>query len=190
MQESSIVKAYPAGYKEFEIGFALGLIDTPGGSPTYYQVTNKDSIPFVEKSDSSWWSSLSTSTTNAIGDVSNFLEPAENVLYELLFGVWSHPDQIDFKISIPAATELYGLKNSQTGRLNNQTSPIYAPTATVHCWGTSLIPNITLEHNGTSSFDANEGFIKFIVSGHKYELAAMDESPAVSHLINLLSITE
>ena len=124
MNEGSYAAVHTAGYKEFEIGFAIGLIEDPARAPMYFQVSNKESIPFIEHHVSAW-NTLATSATNNIGDISDLFEPSNDSLYVLKFGVYSHPDLLDWRVSIPQATTLFGIKNANTGRINGMVSPLY-----------------------------------------------------------------
>jgi hypothetical protein len=192
MNEAALSSTHPVGYKEFEVGFAVGLITDPNKTPLYYQVVNKEAIPWIEKSDNAWWdgsgtfAALGTGTTVNIGDISDFLEPAVNSLYVLKMGIFSMPELIDVQISVPAATQLYGIKNSNTGQLNGMTSPLYNPTTTVYCFGTSLIPHFTLVNNGnTLALSTTIGFIKLGFSGYRYHMEPLSEAPSTVHIINL-----
>ena len=127
MQEASAAMTHPVGYKELEVGYAVGMVTKPSNEVDFYQVTNKESVPIIHKTDSDWYT-LATSSTNGIGDISDFLEPADGVLYVLKMGVHSHPDILDIKISVPAATERFGIKNAQTFRVNGMNSPAHNPT--------------------------------------------------------------
>jgi len=187
MNESYAAAAHMAGYKEFEIGFAIGLIEDPARPPKYYQVANKEAVPFIEKHDSGW-NVLATSATNNVGDISNLFEPSTDALYVLKFGVFSSPDLLDWRVSIPQATTLFGIKNANSGRINGMNSPLYNPTVTIHAWGTTLIPHFTIENNTNTAFTANVGFTKIAVSGHRYKLNDLAETPPTAHVINLTSM--
>ena len=81
MNEASLVAAHTAGYEVYKVGWAIGLIETAGAGVKYFKITNTEAIPWLENSASTWWSSLGTDTSNNIGDISDWLEPGENVLY-------------------------------------------------------------------------------------------------------------
>ncbi|MAE85933.1 MAG: hypothetical protein CMB80_24565 [Flammeovirgaceae bacterium] len=189
MQEASTAMTHPAGYKELEVGYAVGMVTKPSNDVDFYQITNKESVPIIHKTASGWYT-LATSSTNAIGDISDFLEPADGVLYVLKFGVHSHPDILDIKVSVPAATERFGIKNAQTMRVNGMNSPAHNPNVVLYCWGTSFVPNFTIENNTNTPFTSSVGYLKFTFSGHKYQMEAVKGEPATAHIVNLLGINE
>ena len=192
MQETYNNAGHTANYKEFEIGYALGIITSPEGAPTYHQIINKEIVPQIDKTilaeSGGQITSLSTSATSNQGDLSDFLEPSSDVIYALKFGVFSEPDIIDVRINIPAATSLYGIKSSNTGRINGLNSPIMNPSVVFYAYGTNLIPNFTFENNSNTAFTANVGFVKISVSGHRYRLAELDKAPKTASIINLAAM--
>ena len=131
---------------------------------------------------------LATSATSNQGDISDFLEPSSDVIYVLKLGVFSEPDIIDVRISIPAATTLYGIKSSNTGKINGLNSPIMNPSVVVYSYGTSLIPNFTFENNSNTGLTTSVGFMKISVSGHRYRLAQLDKTPKTASIINLAAM--
>ena len=184
MQETYLEHA-DSDYDTFKIGWAIGLIDSPGGDVKYYRVENREAIPWLENSATSWWSSLTTNTQNNIGDISDWLEPADDALYVVKIGIHSHPNSINLSVSIPAATTVGGVKNTTTPSFNGRMSPLYNPTFVAYCWGTSLIPNFTLQNDSNQTFDANTGFIKISAVGHRYDLTVLSGTPEVATIVNL-----
>jgi hypothetical protein len=192
MQETYSNASHTVGYKEFEIGYSLGLITTPEGAPEYHQIINKEIVPQIDKTvlaeSGGLMTALSTSATSNQGDISDFLEPSSDVIYVLKLGVFSEPDIIDVRISIPSATTLYGIKSSNTGKVNGLNSPIMNPTVVVYSYGTSLIPNFTFENNSNTALTTSVGFMKISVSGHRYRLAQLDKPPKTASIINLAAM--
>jgi hypothetical protein len=192
MQETYSNASHTVGYKEFEIGYSLGLITTPEGAPEYHQIINKEIVPQIDKTvlaeSGGLMTALATSATSNQGDISDFLEPSSDVIYVLKLGVFSEPDIIDVRISIPAATTLYGIKSSNTGKINGLNSPIMNPSVVVYSYGTSLIPNFTFENNSNTGLTTSVGFMKISVSGHRYRLAQLDKTPKTASIINLAAM--
>ena len=192
MQETYSNASHTVGYKEFEIGYSLGLITTPEGAPEYHQIINKEIVPQIDKTvlaeSGGLMTALSTSATSNQGDISDFLEPSSDVIYVLKLGVFSEPDIIDVRISIPSATTLYGIKSSNTGKVNGLNSPIMNPSVVFYAYGTNLIPNFTFENNTNTALTANVGFVKISVSGHRYRLAELDKTPKTASIINLAAM--
>ena len=192
MQETYSNASHTVGYKEFEIGYSLGLITTPEGAPEYHQIINKEIVPQIDKTvlaeSGGLMTALSTSATSNQGDISDFLEPSSDVIYVLKLGVFSEPDIIDVRISVPSATTLYGIKSSNTGKINGLNSPIMNPTVVVYSYGTSLIPNFTFENNSNTALTTSVGFMKISVSGHRYRLAQLDKPPKTASIINLAAM--
>ena len=192
MQETYSNASHTVGYKEFEIGYSLGLITTPEGAPEYHQIINKEIVPQIEKTvlaeSGGLMTALSTSATSNQGDISDFLEPSSDVIYVLKLGVFSEPDIIDVRISVPSATTLYGIKSSNTGKINGLNSPIMNPSVVVYSYGTSLIPNFTFENNSNTALTTSVGFMKISVSGHRYRLAQLDKPPKTASIINLAAM--
>ena len=187
MQESYLEHAN-SDYDVYKIGWAIGLIDGAGSPVKYYRIENRESVPWLENSSSAWWTSLSTSTQTSAGDISNWLEPAENSLYVLKIGVHSHPNMINMSVSIPAATAVGGVKNTSSPKFNGNMSPLYNPTFVAYCWGTSLIPNFTFYNDSNQSFTSTVGFIKVSATGHRYSLAPVDGKPEVASIVNLTAM--
>ena len=192
MQETQNNASHTVGYKEYEIGYSLGIITSPEGAPEYHQIINKEIVPQIDKTvlaeSGGLMTALSTSSTSNQGDITDFLEPSSDVIYVLKLGIFSEPDMIDMRISIPAATTLYGIKSSNSGRINGMNSPIMNPSVVVYAYGTSLIPNFTFENNSNTAFTTSVGFIKIAVSGHRYRLAALDKPPKTAAIINLAAM--
>ena len=192
MQETYSNASHTVGYKEFEIGYSLGLITTPEGAPEYHQIINKEIVPQIDKTvlaeSGGLMTALSTSSTSNQGDISDFLEPSSDVIYVLKLGVFSEPDIIDVRISIPSATTLYGIKSSNTGKVNGLNSPIMNPSVVVYSYGTSLIPNFTFENNSNTALTTSVGFMKISVSGHRYRLAQLEKPPKTASIINLAAM--
>ena len=71
MQETYSNASHTVGYKEFEIGYSLGLITTPEGAPEYHQIINKEIVPQIDKTvlaeSGGLMTALSTSATSELG---------------------------------------------------------------------------------------------------------------------------
>jgi acyl-CoA synthetase (AMP-forming)/AMP-acid ligase II len=176
------IEGYPADYKYFKVGDNIELIDG-SGKAKYYRVVNRDKVTDIEKQDTTNWLLSSGGSYNP-RDISDWLEPENDVLMILAFGM--HSDRnVEVKISNPQAIKLFGIKSDVEAVVTPRTSPADSPTLTLYCWGTTLIPNFDI----SNPTEYTIGYLKFVVRGFKYRLRELTTKPSVFDTVDLSHIT-
>ena len=168
--------------KNLEIGHNIELISNDGSR--YYRILNKEAIPFLEKTDDAW--AIAAGSSYEISSMNDYLETGRNQLYILGFGVWSDVD-IDVIVRMVGTTgELYGIKQSPTGKLNPTSAPYENPRVVVKAWEKTIIPSFKIENN--TKYDAN--LVRFSFIGYKFSLERLPNKPQALTPITLVHVAE
>lgn len=180
---SSTVKL-PIDYRIYNVNENI-LLKQYDSDIGFYKVINRDSIPFVEKQDTSHWLLSAGGDYNA-GTISDWLEPQNNVLYILAVSLLSDRN-MEVRFFIPSSDQLFGIKSTPDVAITPEISPWKNPTVTIYAWlpsstnyGKSFIPNFKIK-NPT---EYSNTLLKIGITGFSYELEPIDK-PSVYETINM-----
>jgi len=168
---------YPPGYRVFLIGENIELVH--GATTEYLKIENTNPVPFIEKYNYSNWILAAGSSYNA-GDISDFLEPANNELLILAFSILCDVN-MNVKIKFPGSVQRFGTKKSTDVSITPEISPWKEPSVTLHSWGTTYVPAFVIE-NPTEYKNLT---LKFGFSGFRYQCKVLPEKPEKFTTINL-----
>lgn len=167
---------FPADFKVYRVGDNIKLVDAKIRAGKFYKVVNRNRILDIEKQDTTKWLLAAAGTHNP-GDISDWLEPEDGVLYILAFGLYSDRN-IKVTIGIPAAETLYGTRDDPEATVTPSISPYNEPTVTFYAWGKAMIPSFKLENPTEYTNMA----LKFLVKGYKYLLEEIARPPVFDTL--------